>query len=146
MLLDFAPCHRSWLQGRCFQNICKSFKLMGTYQSNPLSKVKKKKTYESLMKLFAKQEWAWVTSNHSKPFNFFLFVSQLWSKLLVARIKNTHETTETYSKGIQEQTKLWSINKFKIKGSRVKIHRENIFHICIVRHKGVWCTMIGYSW
>ncbi len=110
------------------------------------TKSKKKKTYESLMKLFAKQEWAWVTSNHSKPFNFFLFVSQLWSELLVARIKNTHETTETYSKGIQEHTKLWSINKFKIKGSRVKIHRENIFHICIVRHKGVWCTMIGYSW
>ncbi len=88
------------------------------------TKWKKKITHESFMKLLAKQEWAWVTSNHSKPFKFFLFVFQLWSKLLVARIKNTHETKETYSKGIQEHTKLWSISKFEIEGSRVKIHRE----------------------
>jgi hypothetical protein len=124
-LLYLTTCHKSLLQGRCFQNICKSFKLVGTYQSNSLNKVGKKKTPNSLMKLLAKQEWAWIASNHSKPFNFFLFVSQLWSKLLVARIKNTHETKKTYSKGIQEHTKLWNIiSKFEIKGSRVKIHRE----------------------
>jgi hypothetical protein len=47
------------------------------------------------MKLLAKQaEWALVT-NHSKPFNFFLFVFQLWSKLLAASFLKTHETKDT---------------------------------------------------
>jgi hypothetical protein len=41
MSFYLVTCHKSWLQGRCFQNICKSFKLVGTYQSNPLNKVKK---------------------------------------------------------------------------------------------------------
>jgi hypothetical protein len=48
------------------------------------------------MKLLAKQaEWASITSNHTKPFNFFLFVSQLWSKLLATSFLKTHETKET---------------------------------------------------
>jgi hypothetical protein len=95
MLFYLMVCHGSWLQGRCFQNICKSFKLVGTYWSNPLSKVIKRIAPESLMKLLVKQEWASITSNYSRLFNFFLFVSRLWSKLLVASFKNTHETKET---------------------------------------------------
>jgi hypothetical protein len=38
MLLYLTTCHRFWLQGRRFLNISKSFKLVGTYQSNPLNK------------------------------------------------------------------------------------------------------------
>jgi hypothetical protein len=58
MLFYFTIFLSSWLQGRCFQNICKSFKLVGTYQSNPLNKPteqsKKKIAHESLMKLLSK--------------------------------------------------------------------------------------------
>jgi hypothetical protein len=38
MLFYFTIYHSFLLQGKCFQNICKSFKLVGTYQSNPLKK------------------------------------------------------------------------------------------------------------
>jgi hypothetical protein len=90
----------------------------------PTTQSEKKIAPESLMKLLAKQAWASVTSNPSRLFNIFLFVSQLWSKLLVASFKNKHETKETYSKGIQEHTKLWNINKFETKGLGIRIHKE----------------------
>jgi hypothetical protein len=68
MLLYLATYRRSWLQGRRFENICKSFKLVGTYQSNPLNKMKKKNNTWKFDEVICKTR---VGLNHLQPLQTF---------------------------------------------------------------------------